>query len=393
MMAYRRNGATLRPRSGDCCQGPMIELAYDVAPRLFSSNAVVENWRNGFPLERFRWLSRGPLSALAEYEPDLPGDDSGARLLVTFMWYGLRPKRNLFSADSAQFLSGIRTYDAHDSNMPARPCGVVILATDRLAGLRARRDLPPGIPKAIVTIKDRFGGALIESMDPISRLDRVTGVGTPPKNPGRPENIDGFLAHDPVLSTVMGSTDYLVMSTIEEWPGCSVRQLAALCGHPESTIKQIVARFAAAGLVEREGEGLLYPTEVVQAFAEERDRLARRKSRDRAGVERSPSGKRRAHMRKHESGVIELAVRFKNQGIFVGAGWRFATNHFGRTQITPNLWVLVPLGDGRAMWHTVEYERSAVSPKAILKKLRPYRLAWDMGPSMIRFSTIPASAT
>ena len=140
-------------------------------------------------------------------------------------------------------------------------------------------------------------------------------------------------------------------------------------------------------------EGLFYPTGVVQTFAEERDRLARRKSRDRAGVERSPSGKRRAHMRKHESGVIELAVRFKNQGIFVGAGWRFATNHFGRTQITPDLWVLVSLGDGRAMSHTVEYERSAVSPKAILKKLRPYRLAWDMGPSMIRFSTIPASAT
>ena len=166
-------------------QGPMVELAFDVAPRLFSSNAVAENWRNGFALERFRWLSRGPLSALAEYEPDLPGDDSGARLLVPFIWYGLRPKRNPFPANSAQFLSGIRTYDAHDSNMPARPCGVVILAADRLAGLRARRDLPPGIPKAIVTIKDRFGGALIESMDPVSRLDQVTGSGTPPKNAGR----------------------------------------------------------------------------------------------------------------------------------------------------------------------------------------------------------------
>ena len=40
------------------------------------------------------------------------------------------------------------------------------------------------------------------------------------------KNIHTFLAQDSVLSTVLGSTDYLVMSTIEEWPICSVRQLA-----------------------------------------------------------------------------------------------------------------------------------------------------------------------
>ena len=47
---------------------------------LFSSNAVVENWRNGFPLSRFRWVSRGPVSAVAEYEPNLLGGRLGGKI-------------------------------------------------------------------------------------------------------------------------------------------------------------------------------------------------------------------------------------------------------------------------------------------------------------------------
>ena len=360
-------------------QGPMIELAYDVAPRLFGSNAVVDNWREGYPLSRFWWLSQGPVSAVAEYDPGLPGKDSGERLLVPYIWYGIRPKRNRLPVEPAHFLSGVRTDPTDYAEPPAQPCGVVILAADRLAGLRARLDLPPGIPRAIVTAKDRHGGSLIESMDPIGRVDRIIGVGTPPKNAGHPENIDEFAAQDAVLSTVMGSTDYLFLRTIEEWQGCNIRQLAGLCGHPESAIKGLVARFAAAGLVEWGDDSLLYPTEVVRSFAEERDRLARRKSRGRAGAERSPSGKRREHMRRHESGVIELALCFKTQMLFAGAGWRLTVNYPARTQMKPDLWVLIPLGDGRAMWHAVEYERSAISWKAIKRKLRPYLVAWDLG--------------
>ena len=103
-----------------------------------------------------------------------------------------------------------------NSGIPSKPCGVAILTADRPSGLRARRDLPPGIPRSIVTINDRCRGGLIESMDPVSRLGQVTGSGTPPKNAGRPENIHTFLAQDSVLSTVLGSTDYLVLITIEE---------------------------------------------------------------------------------------------------------------------------------------------------------------------------------
>ena len=252
------------------------------------------------------------------------------------------------------------------------------MARDRLAGLRARLDLPPGIPRAIVTVKNRFGGDLIEPMVPQSSVGRVLGAGALPNNPGRPENLHAFLEQDTVMINLRGSTDYLVLTTIEEWPGCSLRELAQLSGHPQSMIKNIVARFGQSKLVEW-NDDRLYPTKLVHSFAEERDRLARRKSRGRAGAERSPSGKRRAHMRKHESGVIRLAGRFKGQTMFAGAGWRLGVHYGHRTQIKPDLWVLVPLGDGWAMWHAVEYERSAVGEKRILKKLLAYEVAWQLG--------------
>lgn len=359
-------------------QGPLVELAYHVAPHLFDSNAVVEAWRRAFPLSRFRWLSRGPVSAVAEYEPDHFVGDSNAKLVVAYIWYGIRPKRNPFHDDSARLMNSVKTESADDLGSPPRPCGVVILAADRLAGLRARRDLPSGVPRAIVTFKDRFGDSLIESMEPESRTDRVLGVERPTNQHGRPEHVHTFLAQDPVVSNVMGRTDYLVLKALEGWPGCSIRQLARLCGHPKSAISDIVAGFLQSGLLEWDA-GLLYPTALIEAFAEERDRLARRKYRGRAGAERSPTGKRRTHMRRHEAGVIELAIRFREAGIFVAAGWRFGMYIAGRTQVTPDLWALVPLGDGRAMWHAVEYERSAVGEKRILKKMRPHQVAWQLG--------------
>ena len=357
-------------------QGQLVETLYDAAPRLFSSNAVDEPWRRGYPLVRLGWLSRGPVAAVAEYQLNFIGDAGVRRLMVPFVWYGIRPKPNSLPRESNQWLDGVATSQEGGSFWQ---CGVVVLAADRLSGLRARRDLAPDIARAIITVDDAGRLSTVETMYPsIPPTARMTSAKAP-VDPGRPEQIETHLERDPVLANTAGCTDHRILTAIEEWPGCRIGQLARLCGHPASTVRKAAARFVAAGLVDREADGAHYPTEVILKMAEDRDRLGHRKTRGRAGAERSPGGGRRAHMSRHETGVVELAIRFRREGCCVASGWRMVDDHGGRTQVSPDLWAVVPLGDGRALWHAVEYERSATTESAIARKLRPYRCAQEMG--------------
>lgn len=360
-------------------QGQLVEMLYDTAPRLFGSNAVDEPWRHAYPLVRLRWLSRGPVAAVAEYQLNFIGDPKVRRLVVSYTWYGLRPKPNPLPRESDRWLDGAFTSRETRTNGSFWHCGVVVLAADRLSGLRARRDLPPDIARAIITVDGSGRLSTVETMYPSIPPAVMITAAKAPADPGRPERIETHLQRDLVLANTSGCTEQRILSAIEEWPGCRVGQLARLCGHPASAVRKAAACFVEAGLVDREADGAHYPTEVILKMAEDRDRLGHRKTRGRAGAELSPGGGRRAHMSRHESGVIELAIRFRREGFCVAAGWRMVDNHGGRTQVSPDLWALVPLGDGRGLWHAVEYERSATKRSAIERKLRPYRCAMQMG--------------
>ena len=359
-------------------QGPLVEMSYDIAPRLFCSGAVCTPWRRSFPLVRWRWLSRGPVSAVAEYDMAHPGYALTARLIVPYVWYGFRPKPNPLPKNTAQWLSETMPGLFDQTGRQVWFCGGVILAGDRLAGMRARRDLDPTTPRAIVTTDHPYGGTVIEAMEPALHAINVGHVAKAPGRLGQPERIKRYLEHDPVQANVLGKTDHLILTAVEEWQAGSVDQIARLCRHPPSKARTVIRRFEAAGLVDDDG-GMLYPTDRIRVLAEHRDRLGRRKARGRAGAERSPSGSRRAHMSEHEAGVVEIAARFRKEGMFAAAGWRMIINFPYRTQIAPDLWALIPLNDGRAVWHALEYEKTATEESRISDKLRPYRVALGMG--------------
>ena len=124
-------------------QGQLLEMSYDIAPGLFSSGAVCTSWRCSFPLVRWRWVSRGPVSAVAQYGVTHSGNALTARLLVPFVWYGRRPKPNPLPKNGAQWLDAIVAGLDDQTGSHILFGGVVILAPDRLAGMRARRDLDP----------------------------------------------------------------------------------------------------------------------------------------------------------------------------------------------------------------------------------------------------------
>ena len=51
----------------------------------------------------------------------------------------------------------------------------------------------------------------------------------------------------------------------------------------------------------------------------------------------------------------------------------------GYTQLKPDLWVLLPCPNGREVWQPVEFELTARTDGAILKKLRPWAVAAQYG--------------
>ena len=318
-------------------QGQLLEMSYDIAPGLFSSGAICTEWRRSFPLVRWRWLSRGPVSAVAEYDMTPPGHALTGRLIVPYAWYGFRPKPNPLPKNITQWLSEIMPGLIDQTSWQVWFGGGVILAPDRLSGMRARTDLDTITPRAIVTTDHPYGGTVIEAMEPELHRVHVEPVAKAPVRLGQPERIKGYLKHDPVQANVVGKTDHLILTAVEGWPAGSVDQIARLCGHPPSKVRKVVRRFERAGLVEGDEDGKLYPTAVIRKFAEHRDRLGHRKTRGRAGAERSPTGKRRAHMSEHEAGVVEIAARFKEAGIFAAAGWRMIVAFPYRTQIVPDL--------------------------------------------------------
>ena len=129
-------------------------------------------------------------------------------------------------------------------------------------------------------------------------------------------------------------SDHRILVALEEWAGSSERRLGKLSGHHKEA-EETIRRFIKKGLAERVGR-LLYPTRLIQEWAVERDRLARRRSRGRAGAERSVTGRRREHMGRHDAGVNELATVFLQCGVYAAPGWKLTINYPNKTQIAPD---------------------------------------------------------
>ena len=53
--------------------------------------------------------------------------------------------------------------------------------------------------------------------------------------------------------------------------------------------------------------------------------------------------------------------------------------NLGDTQLKPDLWVQLPCPNGRNVWLPVEYELTARTDRAILRKLRPWIVAAEFG--------------
>ena len=257
----------------------------------------------------------------------------------------------------------------------ARPLGVVFVVLDRLAGWFVARQYD-AVPKAIVDA----AGNVIRPMNPVVPMGRIERPLVYAGRVGLPENELERLLQTPEAMAMQGVPQRRVFESVNSYQGCNVAIIASLVRHPESKVKRIVSDHTDAGLLAV-FDDCVYLSADGRVAAARRDRQHVNAIHRRHASLTSEGPTHRLKEREHEQAVARVADQFLRAGMEAFAGWRFEITYpgAGGTQLRPDLWVLVPLGDGTAMWHAVEVERSAAADASVDRKLGPSRTARDRG--------------
>ena len=262
---------------------------------------------------------------------------------------------------------------------PATPPGIVYVVLDRLAGWSIQRQYTPAdivtaLPAAIV----EASGEIIRRMNPSMPMGRIE---RPPAYTGRvglPEGELEELLQAPRTKAMMGIPRRKVFEWVNGIQGCNTRLIANGVGHDHGDVKAIITDYVDAGLMIIYDD-CVYLWDAGRVAAATRDRLHPNVVHGRLGHLTSEDPSQRLHDRVHEQAVALVKAEFLHSGIPAYEGWRLEVTYpgAGGTQIRPDLWVLVPLADGTAMWCAVEVERSAAGNAAIERKISPFRIARD----------------
>ena len=320
-------------------------------------------------LEGFTWVRdilESLVHAVARYRT-AGGDPVWVPVATVGLHHGAIPH----PADLGDLYAALDTMpDFQYGLTPASPPGVLFVVADLLAGLAVRLSFPAHLPKGIVDAE----GHVIEQLDPVAPVGRVLEPGDDPGPVGRPEEIEAWFHAEMSLSAMQGVPQRRVFEWINSFPGSAQGVLASGIGHPPSKVKEVLRAFGDAGLVADLDERAYLELKGRSAAAG-RDRQHPNTVHNRLGIYTRPDSSYRRDQREHDHGVARLAAIFRKAGIQAEAGWRLEIIYDDGRQIRPDLWALIPAGGGWAMWHAVEYERSALAESQIPGKLRPYREA------------------
>ena len=363
---------------------PMLEAFYHLAPRLCQASfvapdaqGIVFNWPNepdvmetwnvrNARLIGLRWMSQGPVHATAHY--DVPG---GPILDVGLIYVG--GQRSMTSLPKV--IDGVH------------PRHTILICADRLTHLRLR-----GLVADSILAADENGPTFTSVVwDEKFLHDQVTPIFTyekPVPDPtvftdktGIPETLEDKL-HKLRVGGLLDVRSNRVMKWIEDWPGSNLTLLASGCHMARSVAQGIVLALVKAGLVV-ELDRRLYLDRGGMIHVASRDRVSQKTSRDRYAALVAEGGRYRRQQQRHNLGVARLAVIAGRYGRLVAPGFRWvvtlADPHLGNTQLKPDLWVLLLCPNGREVWQPVEFELTARSEGAILKKLRPWVVAAQYG--------------
>ena len=196
-------------------------------------------------------------------------------------------------------------------------------------------------------------------------------VADPPGHPtpGRPENIDRWLAQNRDLTVLDGPRPYRLFMTIAQFPAMRASCLRTIVGGTSAQVAGMLADLVSTGLVS-EFDGRYYLAELGMRRAATLSRVSPAAVRRRHGA--YLQRRHRQHELLHDDGLNQLVARFAQEGVAVAAGWRGEVNVPNLTQVRADLLVPVVAGPHGGGFHFLEYERST-GPRRTENKLRPYR--------------------
>ena len=358
----------------------MLEPVYRLAPDLLTSGRArwpADGAGRDLRMTDFRLLCHGGFHhAVARY---------GEEAWVPFIYAGVHATERTLRRKLEHRFWGVSCYSHQedryihianrvfyeDPDLEVEPSVQVVVAADAWAAELARRTLTGSTPTVVCTADGRCSEAVE------LRLSRDL-VSDPPGHAtvGYPERVGRWLQGNPDVAVIDGKAAYRLFAAIMEFPAMRASWLRDLVGGTMGEVDRRLGEFRQAGLVAAY-DRRHYLAERGMRRAANLSRLRPVVVRNRHGAYLSPQY--REHERLHNDGVNRLVVGFAREGVRTVAGWRGEVNVPNVTQVRPDLLVPVaegPLGPGA---YCIEFERSAVYPREVNRKLGPYRRMAQLG--------------
>ena len=353
---------------------PIAESLYPLSSRLFSIGAVdplpvllpagrsqqspIFCLDQDTKLELFRWLRSGKAAvrtAIGDYRTT-----DGHELQIVFVWQGLQHRNESLAQTSEEVYDAMKWIpDPLYGGLP-RPAGLVIVVPDQLGALRVQTQLEPAIPFGIVDQEQR----VIRPMQPAYPQGWLLPLEEPELKLGRISLLPNRIAKDPGLAQVSNVPTHRALRAVELIPRLNQTGYGKFLKANRQDVAKALTSLKEAGLIKEYG-GLYELDNRGQTFVARLDRTSLKtvRGRYRTGNDQPL----------HKRGLARIALRFRQEGIDVAPEWRFVCNIENLAQVKPDLWVLIPRGDGTFVWYAVEYERNAQTETQWPEKQDQYR--------------------
>ena len=248
---------------------------------------------------------------------------------------------------------------------PVEPSAQVIVAADAWAAELGRRVLVRTAPTLICT-PDGY------STEPVVVRPSLDYISDPMQHPpiGRTAASRSWKGLNRDLEVIKGPTEFQLFFTIAEYPAMKSSWLREITGCSSHAVSRTLANFVETGLAAV-FDNRYFLAERGMKRAANLSRLRHDTISKRHAAYLEPGYRR--HERNHNDGVNRLVLKFAREGVKAVAGWRGEFNLPDITQIKPDLLLLVADGPFGAGPHCIEYERAAVTPTDVARKLGTYR--------------------